>query len=193
MARVDKSDLSKVNKDISFLDTIESESKTIISNIELFINNSTSVLTGSAYDSVRNRLKMYIDALTKQSTIASTLKQNITSVNNSMSNYMDIYSTLDDSNIEKTERAIENAKQQIRELNSYLTSYGNMKGVNISEIKAAIASLTEESTRLEKLLEILKGLKGKDAELSGQLNSITNDVNNYKNAINDITITSYVS
>lgn len=193
MARVDKGDLSKVNKDISFLDTIESESKTIISNIELFINNSTPVLTGSAYDSVRNRLKMYVDALTKQSTIASTLKQNITSVNNSMSNYMDIYSTLDDSNIEKTARAIENAKQQIHELNSYLTSYGNMKGVNISEIKAAIASLTEELKRLEKLLEILKGLKGKDAELSGKLNSITNDVNNYKNAINDIAITTYVS
>ncbi len=190
MALVNKGDLTSVNNSLSYLETIVNENNSLINTINLFIANSKNELKGSAYDGVRNKLSLYIDALQKQNTICEVLKQNIMSTNNQMNNYMEEYNSLDDSNIGTVRAAINKAKSQINIINNMIS--GSTDSQYISELRRAIDALSKDVERLEKLLRKLEGLQPEDSELKEKLSSIVSDIANYKSAVSDIIVTSYV-
>ena len=190
MALVNKSDLSSVKTSLSYLETIERENNNLINTINLFSTNSKAELKGSAYDSVRNKLELYVDALKKQNTICSNLRQNIISTNNEMINYMEEYSSLDDSNIDNVRAAITKAKSQINIINNLISKTSD--SVYIGQLRTAIEALNKDIDRLEKLLKKLEGLQPEDNNLKGKLAPVVSDIDNYKSAIDGISVTPYV-
>ena len=191
MAKVDKNDLNNINSNSIFLEQLSSENQSLINSLKQFNTNSPNILKGSAYDAVRNRISFYIDAFEKQSLIFDNLKHNITVLNNAMINYMEEFSSLDDTYIDQTRTTIENAEKQL----AYLESQVNNSKLNSTvrnQISNAIIKLKQEIIRLKKILEKLVGLKPKDNELDTQFSNTKQDIDAFCTAISKITITKYV-
>lgn len=190
MALVNKSDLNSVKNSLSYLETIISENNNLINVINLFSTNSKEKLKGSAYDSVRNKLELYIDALKKQNAICDNLRQNIISTNNQMINYMEEYSSLDDSNIETVRSSITKAKSEINIINKLISQTSDSQ--YIAQLRTAIEALNKDIERLEKLLKKLEGLQPEDDSLKDKLSPVVSDITNYNSAVNNINVISYV-
>ena len=97
MAKVIYSDLNTANngKMNEAINTALDELMKLKSTLQRFIELSPSKLQGKGYDAVRKELTMYVDALSKGKLILSHMDSAIKAANNSMKNYMEDYSELD--------------------------------------------------------------------------------------------------
>ena len=107
-----------------------------------------------------------------------------------MINYMEEYSSLDDSNIDNVRAAITKAKSQINIINNLISKTSD--SVYIGQLRTAIEALNKDIDRLEKLLKKLEGLQPEDNNLKGKLAPVVSDIDNYKSAIDGISVTPYV-
>ena len=185
MALVIKGDLANVNNSLNVMSGIISSNNQVISQLNAFCANSVNQLKGGGYDAVRAKLRVYIDAFTKQNTILQVLKSNMTSANNSLSNYMEEYSSLDDSRIGEVRQALNMAEEALSFLKSQIGKN------NFPGLSGLIALCESEIERLKKLLRLLEGLAGADAKSYGMISGVESDTNNYALAINNLTPTSF--
>ena len=183
MALVNKDELISANSSIDFIDNVISTNENLCNQIKSFCDNSKSKLVGGGYDAVRSKMAVYIDALSKETQIYKNLKSNFTAANNTMANYMEEYSSLDDQYIDITRQTLEAAKATLEYLKSQI---GIVEG-----IEALIASCEAEIQRLTRLLEKLEGLAPQDASCYGMISGVEGDVANYQNAVDAIDVTTF--
>lgn len=190
MAKVIYSDLNTANngKMNEAINTALDELMKLKSTLQRFIELSPSKLQGKGYDAVRKELTMYVDALAKGKLILSHMDSAIKAANNSMKNYMEDYSELDDAKEPQVKQELNSAKSMLAWLQSYTTvrnSDGSTSQVRngtdaqISQYQALIAEL-------EKLDAKLVGLAGEDASDIAKFKDVEADVSKYASAINGI-------
>lgn len=200
MAVVYSSELSDANSSsmISSLENHISSFVKLSNQIYDFIGSSESELVGGGYDAVRTKLSMYADAFKKQAQICNTLVGNIKAANNTMLNYMEGYTKLDDSEIETIDGELTNAKNMLAWLKDY--SYIWVKDPETQEktqierrngSQGQIDSYEIIIEELDKLLRKLKELSSKDAEAYAMISGSESDVNAYHNCINGMSISTF--
>ena len=190
MAKVIYSDLGSANngKMTKAIDTAMEELTNLKSKLERFIDLSPSKLKGPGYDAVRTELTRYVDALSKGKLILSHLESAIKAANNSMMNYMEDYSELDDSKAPQVKSELESAKSMLAWLQSY-TTYTNSDGSTTTVRNGTDAQISQYQAliaELDKLYNKLVGLAGEDAKDIAKCKDVETDISNYANAINGI-------
>ena len=105
MTKVVASDLVAVQSSSLFgnISKVGSLSSSMDGSISKFRSESPSTLKGDGYDMVRTKMSIYEDAYNKQAKLCEILANNIQAANNSMLNYMEDYSVLDDSLVPEIE------------------------------------------------------------------------------------------
>lgn len=194
MAILYQADLNSANNSNMTLllkDTI-SKSDTIKNVISEFINNSSSVLQGRGYDSVRTKLTMYVDALNKLKIISENLLDAIYVANNTMINYMDGYAELDNGKISQVSAELESAKATLAWLEAYSliwkqSSNGSWTSSWVQNGTASqISAYRDLVNELQKLYDKLVGLAGADSGAFNNVANVSEDSINLVNAINGI-------
>lgn len=190
MAKVIYSDLGTANNGnmTKAIDTAMEELTNLKTKLERFIELSPSKLKGIGYDAVRKELTRYVDALTKGKLILSHLESAIKAGNNSMMNYMEDYSELDDSKTSQVKSELDSAKSMLTWLQSYTvitnsdgstSKVRNGSDAQISQYQALIAEL-------EKLYNKLVGLAGEDTKDIEKCKDVETDISKYASAINGL-------
>lgn len=191
-----KSDLYNTNNMIDNINEVISKNEKILSSINNFIFTSNKTLIGKGYDSIRNKMNLYCDALIKQNKLFNILLNNVTCADNYLINYMQEYDELDDSKIEEFQMVISNLNKAINEIRSNISSL-NSESISqndtdiglISRLNGNLETYEEEYKINKKILETLNGLSSADNEASNYINDVIEDISKYKNAINDINVT----
>ena len=200
MSVVYSSDLSKANSSelMSAIESIISSSDKMASQIEKFISESKDELKGGGYDAVRTKMSIYADALRKQSKICSNLYGNVKSANNTMLNYMEGYTKLNDSEKEEIRTELNNAKSMLSWLEEYSNVWVLDKETNEKTKKSRrngsdyqIESYRKIIEELEKLLKKLEHLKEEDYSAFEMISSVNTDINSYSNCINEISTSTF--
>ena len=139
MAKVIYSDLNTANngKMNEAINTALDELVKLREKVERFIELSPSKLQGKGYDAVRKELTMYVDALTKGKLLLSHMDSAIKAANNSMKNYMEDYSELDDAKEPQVKQELNSAKvQALKEL-----GYTEINEDNATEVLEKMAEI----------------------------------------------------
>lgn len=186
MSKVTRSDLTLANSSATLLSLYDSVPalQNVSSTLENFLNNSKSTLVGPGFDSVRNKLNIYNEALPVVINTIDLLHDNIKAANNSMINYMGQFYSLDDSNVGDIRSKVNSLKSMI---NSYKSMDSNQIDWNY------IAYLENVVAYFELLLSKLEGLAGADASAYGKISASLTDINNITAKINSIDINTFAA
>ena len=200
MAIIYSSDLSKANSSsmLSSVENISSSSSSIANQIEGFISSSKTELKGGGYDAVRTKLSMYADAFRKLSTICSNLAGNIKAANNTMLNYMEGYSKLNDAEKEQIRLELDNARAMLSWLEDY--SYVWVTDKETEEVTKTrrrngsdyqIESYKTIFKELEKLYDKLENLSSADSGAYGMISGVEGDVSAFSTCVDGISISTF--
>lgn len=188
MTKVYSADLSNANSSsmITQLEETSSSSSTVLSQLNSFIGESSSILMGNGYDAVRSKLSVYADAINKQKTICDNLSNNVKAANNVMLTFMDGYSYLDDAYIQDIEYSIEDVKSFL----SWLRSYSEEKKAR-NGTDAEIAHWEGIQAELERKLDKLRKLDPTDKSSFAMLDTVSEDMMNFAQAIYELKLPNY--
>ena len=185
MAKVLASDLGAANSDnMSNIESVIAMASKLSSQISTFNQDSKSKLVGGGYDAVRTKLSLYQNVSDVMKTIGTNLISNIKNANNSMLNYMEGYSELDDSKIGEITARL----NQISGYINYLRSASSKDGVDYSSLISYWEGIYAELSHYKQLLE---GLAGTDAGLYGSLGAVIEDVANMFRAGEGINVNTF--
>ena len=185
MAKVISSDLGAANSDnMSNIESVISMAGQVSSHISTFNQESVSKLTGGGFDAVRIKLGLYQNISDVMKTIGTNLMSSIKNANNSMLNYMEGYSELDDSRIGE----ITNRLNQISGYISYLKSASSKDGTDYSSLISYWEGVYTEVSHYKQLLE---GLAGTDGGLYASLGNVIEDVANMFRSSNGINVNTF--
>ena len=185
MTKVLSSDLSKANKDnIDNLELVIETSSKVSTLLDDFISSTPTVLKGSGYDMIRVKVTLYKKAYDVLKNVCENLISIIKGVNNSMINYMEGYTYLDNSQVGELTQYLSNIAAYI----NYLSQKAAEEGIDYS---AEIAKWQELYDKIKHLIELLQGLSGKDSELFGQMEAIIADVENIARMVDGINETTF--
>ena len=200
MTKVLSGDLSSMNSSavITLLKDTAEDSNKVLNRISTFINNSKTVCKGGGYDAVRAKMSLYLDALRKQSKICVNLSNNVVCANNSMLNYMEGYTELDNAKLPEINNSINEADRTISWLREIVYDYeydnkGQIISVNShtrgdqSLINSWVGVLTE----LKKIREKLENLESADSSAYSSIADAEVDTINFINATNGISNNSF--
>ncbi len=125
MAHVFSSDFPMANSSsiVTSLDTASQEAKSFSQVIDTFRATTVNTLIGPGYNSIRNKMGLYQDALNKLSTISNNLKSNIIAANNFLLNAMEGYSELDTADLPELNQRIEQSKRILAILKTEVPVY----------------------------------------------------------------------
>ena len=180
MAKVTSSDLVSANQDnIDNLELVIETTSKVSSLLEDFVSSTPSTLKGTGYDMIRVKVSLYQKAYSMLNTVSENLKSILQGTNNSMINYMEGYSELDNAWLGE----ITSTLNQIASYIAYLASQSGKNGVDYS---AEISRWTDIYNKLNHLKELVKGLSPKDLELFGNLENIITDVENIARMVHGI-------
>ena len=200
MAVVYSSDLSNANSSASVksLDSLAAASSKMSTQIEGFISASKEYLKGGGYDAVRSKLNVYADALGKQAKLCDILVGNTKSANNTFLNYMEGYTKLDDTELEKAKRELSNAYAMLSWLKSTSKVWVLDKKTNEKTQKnrrngtdSQIESYEEIIKELDKLVKKLDGLSAADTSAFSILSGSGADVDTYYNCANGLSASTF--
>ena len=186
MAKVHKSELN-CSQIQSLLDSDVQETQKLIEAINSFVNESTTTLTGDAYNTARSEMASYISILNERMKAANALKESLSSSTSSLSSYMGEYDYLDDADISIIESEIDSivasyesmkAGWWSRHKNNFITRF--IYNIKASSLDRQCAS---QIAPLKKELEKLKGLAGADASAYSKLVTAEQSNTTYKSAI----------
>ena len=195
MAKVNVSDLFSANSSymVTCLEDANNNIKKITSLIQSFNSNSTNELIGGGYDAVRAKMAFYIDSLEKLSMICTNLISAIPNANNTLINFMEGYSELDDSKIPEVESELKRAKAYLAWLKSShveTDDEGNERYVR-NGTDAEIADCEALIAKLEDLLEKLRMLAPTDASAYSNIEAVEADISAYANALLQIKLPNF--
>lgn len=179
-------DVNNANKDnINNLEKIANSAREVSTLISSFDSGSKSVLIGGGYDAVRTKLNIYTQLYSMVSTLCENVISAITNANNSMLNYMEGYTLLDNSKLEEYITRL----NQINGYINYLESHSSENNDNSSLILYWRGIYTELS-HYKKLLE---NLDSTDNNLYNGLDSIIADITNISRAVMGINESTFTS
>ena len=200
MTKVLSGDLSSMNSSavITLLKDTAEDSNKVLNRISTFINNSKTVCKGGGYDAVRAKMSLYLDALRKQSKICVNLSNNVVCANNSMFNYMEGYTELDNAKLPEINNSINEADRTISWLREIVYDYeydnkGQIISVNSHTRgdQSLINSWVSVLTELKKLREKLENLESADSSAYSSIADTEVDTINFINATNGISNNSF--
>ena len=202
MAVVFSSEVSSANSSsmMGALDDVISASSKISSQINSFVTESKEFLKGGGYDAVRNRLNVYSDAFKKQAQLCSILTGNVKSANNTMLNYMEGYTKLNDSELETIKTKLENANRMLTWLEEYSDIWVLDKETKEKTKKkrrngtdSQIESYSTIIGELEKLVTKLEELSSTDASAFGMISGCEGDVDSFYNCVDGLSTSTFSS
>lgn len=173
------SDLSSANNDnMSNLTTIINSSQSVVSVLDAFIEESKEQLKGGGYDAVRVKLSLYRNVYKTLNQICINYESVVKNANNSMLNYMEGYSFLDDSKLDEY-------RLRLKQIAGYLRYLKEMSSRvdNTVDYTALINYWTEIYMELYHYKELLEGLAGEDASLYSGLATAISDIENISRAV----------
>ena len=192
MTKVLSGDLSAANtNNMATFEYVIEVCTDLITQFNDFEGDSPNVLIGGGYDAVRTKLELYINALNVVKSVCTNLISNIKNANNSMINYMEGYSELDDAQVPEYRRKLQEVKNYL----DYLISINGTKDSNgnVIDVSSEIAAYTQLYEILKHYLELLEGLSGEDASLFDGLSGLISDIENICSAINGINETTFTA
>ena len=174
---VHAADLAKANTDnMSCLTAVIDSSEAVVSVLNSFIDESTGTLKGGGYDAVRVKLGLYANVYKTLNQICINYESIAKNANNSMLNYMEGYTVLDDSKIE--EYAI-----RLKQIAGYLRYLKELSASSDTDYSAIIdywVGIYEDLYHYKKLLE---GLASTDNSLYDGFADVTSDIENISRAV----------
>ena len=183
MAKVLSADIAAVGSDNSAnIENCITTTRLVKYEIESFNSSTLDTLKGGGYDAVRKKLELYKKVYDVAYTLCVNILSHSSNVNNSMLNYMEGYSELDDSKIKEIDSKLKEIKGYINYLYDKSSSASD-DGTNYS---ALMSEWNGIYNTLSHYRELLAGLSGKDSALYGTLEAIINDVANFARAVNGI-------
>lgn len=197
MAVVIKGDLSGavISNSIALLEAEVNDTTQLINAINTFINDSTTTLIGKAYDAARQKLSLYLEDIRTRQTIATQLVSAISEGAASLSSYMDIYSELNDSEIDEIEAEIKSleskisgAKQTIYNINQ--SNQDSENPVNTGYYTEQISSWESIIVELKKKLDKLINLQSADASAFSGVEGACESVVKYSASVEGIRVSS---
>ena len=208
MAHVFSSDFGNVNSSsvVTSLDTAIEETTQFSNVIELFRTTTTKNLVGPGYNSVRNKMSLYQDSLSKVAQISTNLKSNILAANNFLLFAMKGYDELNTADLDEINQRIDRSRKLLAILNSEVYYYkkdekGNYvhdssgKRIIIGSSKVGSQSQIDAMDglirQLEELKEVLDKLEGNAASARGMLDASCSDSSALSTAVNGITASVY--
>lgn len=197
MAVVLKGDLSGavISNSIALLEAEVNDTTHLINAINTFINDSTTTLIGKSYDAARQKLSLYLEDIRTRQTIATQLVAAISEGAASLSSYMDIYSELNDSEIDEIEAEIKSleskisgAKQTIYNINQ--SNQDSENPVNTGYYTEQISSWESIIVELKKKLDKLVNLQSADASAFSGVEGACESVVKYSASVEGIRVSS---
>lgn len=184
MAKVIASELSggAIANAIALLEGEAADTNKLKVALHAFINGTTEVLKGPAYDAAREKAQSYMTTLDTRSRLATELAASLQSALSSMSSYMDGYAELDDSKLPEIESQMNSVRATI---NQIIYNYNNTEG-STGGYSSLIAPYEAQYKELEKLKQKLEGLAGADGAAFGKLGSLTSEIASYETNISMI-------
>lgn len=184
MTRIEKSSLSVANSGEIITKSEEASEAflSVASSINDFVSNSQTELVGNGFDSIRNVLSFYSDALTKASELVLTFENAIKTNNNSMAVYMDFASVLDTADLRKISDLLNHLYALLR----YIESIPAEKFNNICNKDRLIAETKAKIDYFERLKAKIEGMPKKDGTLFSFLMNSLNRIRNFSNMIDSI-------
>ncbi len=176
MAKIYKASLLNANRKAGSLDTIAFSAKKMKESIDSFISNSYDKLEGGGFDALRKKLSYYSLLYGLIVNLCDTTTNNCISVNNSMYNFMEGYSSLDDSRLDEINYRLYLIYKEITECEK-------------SGLTDDIEPLKHQYKRLADEAEKLKELKPTDNALYGKLDKTLSDISKTKSEINNLKVT----
>lgn len=178
MAIVYSSDLASANSSamLNNIDEIISTSDELNNQINEFVSESSSHLSGEVFEIIKNNFSLYSDALLKQKRIYINLKSNILAANNEMINYMGEYEKIDDSEKE----TIREMLNRIHENILYLESQSKEENASLKNDINTLHSIYNE---MNKYYEKIASLAQQDSSSFSKLSDIITDILNYSKAL----------
>lgn len=194
MAKVVKSDLSggSISAMISLLESEASNTENLISAINSFIGDSTTTLIGKGYDAARQKLGLYLQDVQTRKKISAELASAISQGASSLSDYMEEYSVLDDSEIQDIKNEISSLESSIASAKATINQLSNSEGKSVDASSYTQQISTWESTKveLEKKLDKLINLSGADSAAFSEVQSIAGEVAKYSASVDGIQVSS---
>ncbi len=182
---VTSSDLTSASTDnMSSIESVITSSGSISGKIDSFITESKEILKGGGYDNVRIKLLLYIKVLETLKIICENAENNVKVVNNSMINYMEGYSRLDDSQVSEIEQRLASIKGYL----AYLQSENSKSDTDYSSLIEYWVGIYNQ---LDHYKNLLKGLAGEDATLFGNLDNLITDIENITRAVHGIDVSTF--
>ena len=178
MAIVYSSDLASANSSamINNIDEIISTSDELNNQINEFVSESSSNLSGKVFEIIKNNFSLYSDALMKQKQIYINLKSNILAANNEMINYMEGYEKIDDSKKEEIRELLNRIHANIE----YLESQSKEEK---PALKGDINALYSTYNEMNKYYKKIEGLAQQDNSAFSKLSDVITDISNYSKAL----------
>ena len=183
MAKVLSADIAAVGSDNSAnIENCITTTRLVKYEIESFNSSTLDTLKGGGYDAVRKKLELYKKVYDVAYTLCVNILSHSSNVNNSMLNYMEGYSELDDSKIKEIDSKLKEIKGYI----NYLYDKSSSASEDGTNYSALMSEWNGIYNTLSHYRELLAGLSGKDSALYGTLEAIINDVANFARAVNGI-------
>jgi uncharacterized protein (DUF342 family) len=194
--KVTRSDIANTQKSIDVFCSRTSDGiNRTVSSLNDFINYSNLQLRGKAWDTFRNKMKLYCNNLEYARSVCGALQSISNESNMAMLSYLTPFDSIDNEKLEEIKEQIEGIKRTISRLNEML--YEQVLVTDKSEdelVKDAkeyyvfkysdkdrksfsteMIALEEEVKKLEILLEKIEGLGEKDRELFGRFTESTSN------------------
>lgn len=187
-----KDDLVSSNNSATLknLEQEHDQAKKLMESLRTFSLESLKTLKGNSWDAIRKKLQMYIDVCKTRIALIDIMKASIEKANNSLINYMDIYSELNTANLAELKaefnqytRSINNLKSQAK--NSTKTP-GTEKLNNSLKFLNNMQSLMASQNLINAKIKKLEGLEEADGIAYNYLLEDSTQISNYKNQVSNI-------
>lgn len=177
-----------------------SESKTLSSAIENFIDGSRATLVGSNWDQYRSKLVQYNAALLSRINYAAKLGEAIQEALQLLKDYLGDDAMLDSSKLDEYKRQRQICSNSIDSLNAMLNetvtvknvdssgnvTYSQVAAYDASEIRAQISLATETLKELDRLIEKIEGLDAVYSQAESILQDAFSCINTFGDSVGAI-------
>ena len=186
------SDMTSANGSsmISSLETASSEAGSFGQVISSFRSETVNNLVGPGYDSIRNKMGLYQDALQKVTTISNNLISNLKAANNSGLNAMCGYSELNTADVPELTSRLSTAERILEVLETVVYNEQTKSYETIGS-ESTIQAYRNIIAELRKLLRILSELPGKISSARAMINGSETDASSFASAVGNITVSTY--
>ncbi len=190
-----KNDLETANSlaALNALDNEEESAQKLIEAISNFIEESNFKLKGETWDKARSKLSSYIDALNLRIKVITGLKANIKRANDSLINYMGIYTELNTDKLEELlqlrksyENNVYSARIKLHNLNTDLNEKDGATVIERNRLSNVIRKFSSLIDEINPKIEKIEKLGMADINAYSILSDTISDIASYSSKVSSI-------